>query len=445
VAPPSLPIEEQDALVAALKQGSEEAFEQLYAALHGRIYNLAARVVGDADDAADIMQEVFIKAFTGIPAHQGDLRLEPWLFRVAVNTCYDHLRRRNVRSALPLDDIGEVADACDEYERSQMSSAVSSALQRISPRYRTALVLKDLQGFGNAEVAEALGVSQGTTNVLLFRARSAFKRAFREISPAGSGRLTALGLAAYLPELPVPEALQAAPDFTALSALAASLAPAAGPLAHSIVPLATSTLPATEAGAGLAASTGVLAKIGGAVGAKVAMGVLGVTALTGGSLAVHQAQSTDASPTSARTTAVSSPADALAPPVTGLGATAEIERHRYLQDRQGAKERPPAHGTAVGGESNGQGAPQAGPGGGQNGAAASGGGGGHVAAGGAARAGSGQPAGTGSGSGAGAAKGPASAAGASAQPAGAGTGPGATTAGNGGSSQGSQQSGAGAL
>ncbi len=347
-------IEEQDRLVAELRQGSHDAFGELYASLHGRIYNLAARVVGNTEDAADITQEVFIKAFTRIPTMQGELRLEPWLYRVAVNTCYDHLRRSSVRSTQQLDQIDEVADTIDGYDRSEMSSAVSRALQNINPRYRTALVLKDLHGFRNAEVAEVLGVTQGTANVMLFRARNAFKRAFREIAPAGSGRLSALGLMAFLPNLPVPHALHAVPDLSAgalgggalTPAAAAAAAPAAAaPAAASAAPLAAGAVPAAQSGVGIAASAGVMAKIGGAVGIKIAAGLLGASVIAGGAVAVRETQTrhAPASPTPANTRVIGGDANGKAASANGnglalaLGRAGDVPRDRNPKARKNAQ------------------------------------------------------------------------------------------------------------
>ena len=94
----------------ALAGGEPAAFEQFYRDHHARIYNLVARVVGDPDDAADITQEVFLRAYTHPLQAGGDLRPEPWLYRIAVNASYDHLRRRAARPSTSLDTVAEIPD-----------------------------------------------------------------------------------------------------------------------------------------------------------------------------------------------------------------------------------------------------------------------------------------------------------------------------------------------
>ncbi len=186
--------------------GRAEAFERLYEDQHARIYNLAARVLGDVDEAADVTQDVFLKAFREMPALPRDVDMERWMYRVTVNACFDLLRRRRTRVTSPLHDLDEMPALGDGLERAQLTHAVEAALADLNPRYRTALVLKDLHGLGNGEVADIMGIGRNTTGVLVFRARAAFRRAFGKASPVGAGPAAGLGLAAFLPTLPVPAA-----------------------------------------------------------------------------------------------------------------------------------------------------------------------------------------------------------------------------------------------
>ena len=246
-------------------------FEQLYSSSHARIYNLAARIVGDRDDAADITQEVFLRAFVHPPDEQGMRNPEPWLYRVTVNACYDHLRRRTGRATTPLEDVGEIASGRDGFASAEMTHAVEAALGSLTLRYRTALVLRDLHGLGTGEVADVMGVSRATARVLLHRSRVAFRRAFRDVAPEGA--LPALGLAALLPALAVPAALQTPPIVAALAS--------ATPVALAALPHAAASLPLAGPIAGL------LAKIGGAVGVKAAVVVAAALVVTGGTVATY--------------------------------------------------------------------------------------------------------------------------------------------------------------
>ena len=192
------------------------AFEQFYRDHHARIYNLAARIVGDPDDAADITQEVFLRAYTHPIQAGGDPRPEPWLYRIAVNASYDHLRRRAARPSTSLDTVAEIPDTGDGFVDGELSHCIEACLACLTPRYRTALVLKDLHGLSHAEIAEVMDIHQGAARVLLHRARAAFRRAFRSTAPTGAGGVSMLGLAAFLPELPVPASLQTPPAFASL-------------------------------------------------------------------------------------------------------------------------------------------------------------------------------------------------------------------------------------
>ena len=258
---------EQEALATALRRGDRGAFEQLYTALHPSIYSFAARLLDDREEAKDVTQEVFLAAYRDLPRHRGALRVEPWLFRVTMNACYDRLRARARRADTPLDEVSTLVDARDGYDQSAMAAAVEAALRDMSPRYRAALILHDVQGLNRRELSEAMNVTWGTAGVLLFRARAAFKKRVSALLPAGSG-VAALAL---LPALPVPSALQAPPLFGAPAA--------AAPLA---APIAAAPLAATPAALPAAAPLVGLANIGGVLGTKVALVAAGVLAMASG-------------------------------------------------------------------------------------------------------------------------------------------------------------------
>jgi RNA polymerase sigma-70 factor (ECF subfamily) len=313
----------------ALADPYPEQFERFYSESRGRIYNLAARVVGDPDDAADITQEVFLRAFAHPPDAHGRQHPEPWLYRVAMNVCYDHLRRRSARATTPLEDAGEIAAAGDGFAESEMTRAVEAALGALNVRYRTALVLKDLHGLETGEVAEAMGVSKATARVLLHRSRSAFRRAFGETAPAGAGAGTGagaapvLGLAAFLPNLPLPASLQTLAPLTALvPAAQALLAP----------------LPAT----------GVMVKIGGALSAKAAAVALAAAVATGGGLAAHEMalRGGDGLPVGGGATASSVSAEVVPPGPAGAAHEMSPRTQRRMQE--GAQRKTGAQRTRTG-------------------------------------------------------------------------------------------------
>lgn len=279
-----------EATAEALRRGDPRAFEELYVQLRGDVYNLAARIVGDRGEAEDIAQEVFLRAYRHLPGKAEQLRPDSWVFRTTVNACYDHLRRRKPAPVEPV--AGREPAAGDAFEQAATAAAVEEALGRLNPRYRTALVLKDLHGLGNGEIAEVMGIARGTVGVLLFRARGAFEKRYREVAPTLGAGLPAAGLAIWLPPLVVPDSLMSTPAF--LTPL--TVAPTAAPTA--VAPMAPLAAAATPVAAGLA-------KIAGALGTKVAVVAIAATAATGGGIALHEARDathSPKSPTAAATT-----------------------------------------------------------------------------------------------------------------------------------------------
>ena len=337
---------------ASRETGRAETFERLYEDQHARIYNLAARVLGDVDEAADVTQDVFLKAFREMLALPREVDMERWMYRVTVNACYDLLRRRRTRVTSPLHSLDEMPALGDGLERAQLTHAVEAALADLNPRYRTALVLKDLHGLGNSEVADIMGIGSSTTGVLIFRARAAFRRAFGKASPAGAGPAAGLGLAAFLPTLPVPAGLQTPPLFLAPSTPAPGV-PGALPTTGA-VPW-TGVAPA----AGVPAAAGVLTKIGAALTTKVALVAIGATAVAGGGIAIRDAGQTAARDATASTPAqVAAPSVALEAPGSGpaIGSSIDRARHRIqVAEKLRQREPQPSRTTAGRGSEGGRG------------------------------------------------------------------------------------------
>jgi RNA polymerase sigma-70 factor (ECF subfamily) len=170
-------------LVKGLRQGDPDAFAALFSLYRTRIYNYVARIVGNPEDAKDVTQEVFIKAFRKIPADGAGLALKPWLYRVATTTCIDHLRARRRRGEPSAITSEELPALGDPYEQGETNFLVQETLDRLSDRHRLVLLLKDVHGLRHEEIAAIMGVSRGATETLLFRARATFRRTF--LDPGG--------------------------------------------------------------------------------------------------------------------------------------------------------------------------------------------------------------------------------------------------------------------
>lgn len=167
-------------LARASAQGKMEAFEQLYQLHHRRVYSLCLRLVGNAADAEDLTQEVFLHLYRKISSFRGDAAFTTWLHRLTVNLVLMHLRRRRfIYEALEdaeLRSLLEARRAEDGMSRIVDRIALEKALKALPVGYRTILVLHDIEGYGHEEIAKMLGVTVGTTKSQLHKARLRLRR-----------------------------------------------------------------------------------------------------------------------------------------------------------------------------------------------------------------------------------------------------------------------------
>ncbi len=183
-------------LVRGLHARDRQAFACVYGDYHAAVYNLCARILGDREEAKDVTQDVFLKAFDRPPAASADVRLRPWLFRVATNACFNLVRGRRTGGPLEVEALPAVGDP---YEQARSAELIEGSLAAMNERYRAALVLKDLHGVGSSELAEVLAISRPAADVLVHRARASFRRAFAAL--AGDGAAAPANLALVLPRL----------------------------------------------------------------------------------------------------------------------------------------------------------------------------------------------------------------------------------------------------
>ena len=173
---PALGRADELALVERCRQGDLAAFEQIYRAHSGRLYSVAYRMVGNPADAEDLLQDIFLAAHRKLDSFRGDSALGTWLYRLATNLCLDHLRSRGARSSGltdPLDDEIGLADAGSRglAERTVTRMDLERALARLPEGCRAAFVLHDIEGLEHREVAEALGIAEGTSKSQVHKAR----------------------------------------------------------------------------------------------------------------------------------------------------------------------------------------------------------------------------------------------------------------------------------
>ena len=184
-----LPAAEEDALVTALSQGVEEAFEVLIQRYQQPVYNLVCRLLNDPSDAADIVQEVFLKIFRNIGSFRGNSSLKTWIYRIAVNEAYNHRRwfARHLRQEVTLgreDGLPTYADSVadpaptpfDQAAGHETRALVEKALEKLNPKFRAAVVLRDIEDLSYEEIAAVLEISLGTVKSRILRGREALRR-----------------------------------------------------------------------------------------------------------------------------------------------------------------------------------------------------------------------------------------------------------------------------
>jgi RNA polymerase sigma-70 factor (ECF subfamily) len=175
-------------LVHELQAGSETAFDWLVTHYHAPVYNLILGMLGDTSDAADGAQEVFLKAFRGIRNFRQGSSLKTWLYRIAIREALNHKRwfKRHVQKNVSIDaepqegqarieieDLG--ATPFDQLASLEIRVVVQAALQQVPDVFRSAVILRDLEGLSYEEVSEVLECSVGTVKSRILRGRRALK------------------------------------------------------------------------------------------------------------------------------------------------------------------------------------------------------------------------------------------------------------------------------
>lgn len=181
-----------DALVERARRGDQDAFASLVERSQGKVYNLALRLTGSAEDAADVTQEAFLNAWRGLPSFQGESGFSTWIYRLAHNAAIDFLRRRarqrGAESPLSLDEEANglasltpdpAPSPQQRLEHKELQAALSDGLGRLSPEHRQALSLR-LSGLSYAEIAKILEAEEGTVKSRIARARLSLRNFLKQ-------------------------------------------------------------------------------------------------------------------------------------------------------------------------------------------------------------------------------------------------------------------------
>jgi RNA polymerase sigma-70 factor (ECF subfamily) len=180
---------DEQVLVEKASRGDGDAFEVLVSRCERNVYSLAYRLVSDREDAMDIVQDVFLKAYQALPKFRGESKFSTWIHRVCVNASLDYLRKKQKLPVYSLDEPlslressvtrdveDESGDVETKVETRDLSEAVFAALKNLEIDHRVVITLCDIQGYSYQEISDMLGLSIGTVKSRLHRARNAVRK-----------------------------------------------------------------------------------------------------------------------------------------------------------------------------------------------------------------------------------------------------------------------------
>ena len=179
----------EEQLIRYAQQGDNDAFEQLLLLHQKKVYNLCLRMSANPDDALDLSQEAFIKAWRSIGQYQFEASFSTWLFRLTSNVCIDHLRRKKRRQETSLTESYDDSDEAEEFTlpdaaplpeeqaiTNETKLALAQAMERLGPEHREILQLRVVEDLSYEQIAEILDIRVGTVKSRLARARLSLRK-----------------------------------------------------------------------------------------------------------------------------------------------------------------------------------------------------------------------------------------------------------------------------
>jgi RNA polymerase sigma-70 factor, ECF subfamily len=164
-------------LIRRFKKGDENAFSSIVLKYQERLLRTAQTILGNEEEAKDISQETFVKAYFNLKKFRGDSNLYTWLYRILYNLCISSLRRKKIIPFLSLaenDDskyfVSKLPDPIQETERREFHAAVTEALNSLPVRQRTVFVMKQIDGLKHNEIANIMGITEGAVKASYFHA-----------------------------------------------------------------------------------------------------------------------------------------------------------------------------------------------------------------------------------------------------------------------------------
>lgn len=183
---------DEQAVIRQVLEGDPQAFAELVQAYEKQVYNLCLRMCGNREDARDLTQEAFVKAWRGLPFFQQESSFSTWLYRLTSNVCIDHLRRekRQIRVSLTLEHDEEepveleIADSQplpeEQLLHHEQRQAVAQAMMQLEEEFRQVLILRVVQDLPYEQIAQIMNLRVGTVKSRLARARQKLKKILLE-------------------------------------------------------------------------------------------------------------------------------------------------------------------------------------------------------------------------------------------------------------------------
>lgn len=177
-------------LVRRFKGKDLQAFDEIFTIYYKPIYFFIYKMVYNVDTAEDITQDTFVKVFKGLSKVETDIKLSPWIYRIAHNACIDHIRKHKITFEL-LDNVNYENDIKDikgddnpevNYINIELRDKINKVMMRLNNRYKTVLILRDYNDLSYKNIAEILGLSEAGIKSLIHRARQEFQKIFKEMS-----------------------------------------------------------------------------------------------------------------------------------------------------------------------------------------------------------------------------------------------------------------------
>ena len=178
----------------AARRGDRDAFNELVRSTYRDIYALAYRLTGNPDDAADVVQDAYVRAYRAIRRFRGDSSFSTWMYRITSNCASTHLSRRSRQRTEELSDEVPIVDLRPEQDPSLRAEAavlrhhIDRAIRTLPERLRQVVVLRDLYDLSHSEIAAELGITTSAAKVRLHRARQRLRTVLQRTSELGAGQ-----------------------------------------------------------------------------------------------------------------------------------------------------------------------------------------------------------------------------------------------------------------